>query len=249
MEELLGPIRKESLKDVFVARFEKLILSGKLSIGEKLPSERELALRLGVSRPVVHDGLMDLVSKGLVSMKPRVGTVVNDYRREGSLAILTSLVNYNNGRLDSRLLESMLEMRMLIEVETARLAALRRTEEQLEALSDLLREEEDVASEAIDRIAEIDFGFHHMVAMATGNFVYPLLLNSFRQVYVSLTQRFFSDPGVLALVFGFHKDLVEAIKDRDEEMAAEIMRRLLVHGRDRLKALIAEEDEEERGHP
>ena len=99
MEELLRPIRKESLKDVFVARFEKLILSGKLSIGEKLPSERELALRLGVSRPVVHDGLMDLVSKGLVSMKPRVGTVVNDYRKEGSLSMLTSLVNYQNGAL------------------------------------------------------------------------------------------------------------------------------------------------------
>jgi DNA-binding FadR family transcriptional regulator len=247
VEELLRPIRKESLKDVFVARFEKLILSGKLSIGEKLPSERELALRLGVSRPIVHDGLMDLVSKGLVSMKPRVGTVVNDYRREGSLAILTSLVNYNNGRLDSRLFESMLEMRMLIEVETARLAALRRTEEQLEALYDLLRAEEDAGSEAIGGIAEIDFGFHHLIAMATGNFVYPLLLNSFRQVYTSLSRRFFSDPGVLSVVFGFHRDLVAAIEGKDEKMAAEIMRGLLVHGRDRLKAVIAEE--EERGQP
>ena len=255
MEELLMPIRKESLKDVFVARFEKLILSGKLSIGERLPSERELALRLGVSRPVVHDGLMDLVSKGLVSMKPRVGTIVNDYRREGSLAILTSLVDYNNGRLDSRLLESMLEMRMLIEVETARLAALRRTGEQLDALHDLLGEEErigaqatgGIAQEAIEKIAEIDFGFHHLIAMATGNFVYPLLLNSFRQVYTSLTKRFFSDPGVLSVVFDFHKDLVRAIEDRDEKIAAEIMRRLLVHGRDRLKAVMAEE--EERGRP
>ena len=249
MEELLRPIRKESLKDVFVARFEKLILSGKLSIGEKLPSERELALRLGVSRPIVHDGLMDLVSKGLVSMKPRVGTVVNDYRREGSLAILTSLVNYNNGRLDSRLFESMLEMRMLIEVETARLAALRRTQEQLEALYDLLRAEEDVGSEAIGRIAEIDFGFHHLIAMATGNFVYPLLLNSFRQVYTGLSKRFFSDPGVLSIVFDFHRDLVAAIEGKDEKMAAEIMRGLLVHGRDRLQAMIAEEEEEERGQP
>ena len=255
MEELLRPIRKESLKDVFVARFEKLILSGKLSIGEKLPSERELALRLGVSRPIVHDGLMDLVSKGLVSMKPRVGTVVNDYRREGSLAILTSLVNYNNGRLDSRLFESMLEMRMLIEVETARQAALRRTQEQLEALYDLLRAEEDVGSEviggiaevAIGGIAEIDFGFHHLIAMATGNFVYPLLLNSFRQVYTGLSKRFFSDPGVLSIVFDFHRDLVAAIEGKDEKMAAEIMRGLLAHGRDRLKAMIAEEAEEERG--
>ncbi len=55
MQDLLKPIKTESLKEVFVARFEDLILSGKLSIGQKLPSERELAMQLNVSRPVVHD--------------------------------------------------------------------------------------------------------------------------------------------------------------------------------------------------
>jgi DNA-binding FadR family transcriptional regulator len=249
VEELLRPIRKESLKDVFVARFEKLILSGKLSIGEKLPSERELALRLGVSRPVVHDGLMDLVSKGLVSMKPRVGTVVNDYRKEGSLSMLTSLVNYQNGRLEPRLFESMVEMRMLIEVENARLAASRRSQEHLDALKMLLEEETDLDPREIERIADVDFGFHHLIAMATGNFVYPLLLNSFRQVYTSLTKRFFSDPEVFSVVFGFHRELARAIEDRDETRAMEIMRDLLVHGRDRLKAMMAEEEDEERGQP
>jgi DNA-binding FadR family transcriptional regulator len=239
---MLKPIRKESLKDVFVGRFEDLILSGKLSIGEKLPSERELALRLGVSRPVVHDGLMDLVSKGLVSMKPRVGTVVNDYRREGSLAILTSLVNYHNGKLDPRLFESMVEMRMLIEVETARLAALRRTREHLEAFRALLEEEETVEPGEVERIAEVDFGLHHLIAMATGNFIYPLLLNSFRQIYTSLTKQFFSDPGVVSVVFGFHRELVQAILDGDDEAAVEIMTRLLIHGRDGLKAMMAEEE-------
>lgn len=246
VKDMLKPIRKESLKDVFVTRFEDLILSGKLSIGERLPSERELALRLGVSRPVVHDGLMDLVSKGLVSMKPRVGTVVSDYRKEGSLAILTSLVNYHNGRLDPRLFESLVEMRMLIEVETARLAASRRSREHLEALRDLLKEESEVGAQEIEKIAEIDFRFHHSIAMATDNFIYPLLLNSFRQIYTSLTKRFFSDPQVISIVFGFHGELVRAIEDKDEEMAAEIMTRLLVHGTDRLKAMMADE---ERGQP
>ena len=246
MEEILKPIRKESLKDVFVARFEDLILSGKLSIGEKLPPERELALRLGVSRPVVHDGLMDLVSKGLVSMKPRVGTVVNDYRREGSLAILTSLVNYHNGELDPKLFESMVETRMLIEVETARLAALRRTREHLDALKDLLEEEEGVGSLEIQRIAEIDFRFHHLIAIATGNFIYPLLLNSFRQIYTSFTKRFFSDPEVVSVVFGFHGELVRALQDKDDKAAAEIMTGLLNHGREGLKAMMADE---ERGQP
>ncbi len=242
MEDILKPIRKESLKDVFVERFEELILSGKLSIGEKLPSERELALRLGVSRPVVHDGLMDLVSKGLVSMKPRVGTVVNDYRKEGSLALLNSLVNYHNGKLDPKLFESMVEMRMLVEVETARLAALRRTEEHLEALHTLLAEEDSLEPGEPERIAEVDFGFHHLIAMATGNFIYPLLLNSFRQIYTNFTKRFFSDPDVVSVVFGFHRELAAAIRENDEKAAARIMTRLLIHGREGLKAMMAEQE-------
>ena len=191
---------------------------------------------------MVHDGLMDLVSKGLVSMKPRVGTVVNDYRREGSLSILTSLVNYQNGKLDPRLFESMVEMRMLFEVETARLAASQRNTEHLDELKDLLEEEAVVDCREIERIAEIDFGFHHLIAMATGNFIYPLLLNSFRQVYTSFTKRFFEDSGVVSVVFGLHRELVQAIGDKDEERAAEAMRRLLVHGRDGLKAMMADEE-------
>ncbi len=74
----------------------------------------------------------------------------------------------------------------------------------------------------IERIAEIDFGFHHLIAMATGNFIYPLLLNSFRQVYTSFTKRFFSDPEVVSFVFGFHGELMQAIEDKDEKRATEI---------------------------
>src|SRR5512137_2428558 len=84
MKEILKPLKADSLVEVFISRFENLILTGKIAIGQKLPSERELALQLGVSRPVVHEGLVDLAAKGLVTMKPRVGTMVNDYRKEGS---------------------------------------------------------------------------------------------------------------------------------------------------------------------
>ena len=83
MQELLKPIRTESLKDIFIKRFEELILSGTFPVGQKLPSERELAFQLGVSRPVVHEGLVDLAAKGMVTLIPRVGTIVNDYRQEG----------------------------------------------------------------------------------------------------------------------------------------------------------------------
>ena len=142
MKDILKPLHSDSLVDVFISRFEDLILTGKIAIGQKLPSERELALQLGVSRPVVHEGLVDLAAKGLVTMKPRIGTVVNDYRKEGSLAILNSIINYQQGAIDEGLLESLLQIRLLVESETSRLAAANRTEDHLRELREILEKEE-----------------------------------------------------------------------------------------------------------
>ncbi len=235
MQDLLEPIKAESLKQVFVTRFEELILSGKISIGQKLLSERELALQLGVSRPVVHEGLVELAAKGLVAMKPRHGAYVNDYRKEGSLALLTSLVGYQNGVLESNLLDSLLEMRFLFEVETARLAAAKCSEEQFRALNDILEKEEACDIEDRDTLTDLDFEFHHLIAMASGNMVYPLLLTSFKQVYKNLARQFFSKRTVANEVLNFHKDLVKALEEKNQEKAAKVMKRMLNHGEEHLK--------------
>jgi len=240
MQELLKPIRSESLKDIFIRRFEELILSGAFPIGQKLPSERELALQLSVSRPVVHEGLIDLAAKGLVTMIPRVGTIVNDYRKEGSLSLLTSLVNYQQGVLEPELFTSLLAMRRLFEVETARLAAVNRTHEQLQSLYALIREEEHIDIYKVDEISELDFNFHHLVALASGNHVYPLLLNSFKYCYLNLAGQFFGDATVVPAVFSFHQEMVRAFEAQDEKTAARIMTRLLTHGAEHLKKLKAQ---------
>lgn len=236
MNEMLKPITSESLKDVFVARFEELILSGKISIGQKLPSERELAIQLNVSRPVVHEGLVDLASKGLVTMMPRVGTAVNDYRKEGSLAMLTTLVNYHKGNLNSKLLQSMMEMRILFEVETARLAALNRSEIHLREFHNILAHESQMDLADSESTAELDFAFHHLLAMASNNFIYPLLINSFKQVYTNLSGQALTAE-TLPEIYAFHHKLVQAIEARDEEQAMDVMRRMLVHGEENFRAL------------
>jgi GntR family transcriptional repressor for pyruvate dehydrogenase complex len=240
MQELLKPIRTESLKDVFIKRFEELILSGTFPVGQKLPSERELAFQLGVSRPVVHEGLVDLAAKGLVTLIPRVGTMVNDYRKEGSLSLLTSLVNYHQGELEPELLTSLLEMRLLFEVETAHLAALNRTKEQLESFYALLYQEDNIDIFSIEKISELDFNFHHLVALSSGNRIYPLLLNSFKHCYINLAGQFFIDSAVVPEVFGCHKQMVKAIESKDGGTAAEIMTRMLGHGAEQLKKLKAQ---------
>ena len=237
MQELLAPIRSPSLKDVFIERFENLILSGHLKIGQKLPSERELALRLGVSRPVVHSGLVDLEAKGLIALTPRVGAVVSDYRQEGSLALLNSLVAYQQGRLEPDLQQSLLDVRRLFEVETARLAASNRDAGHLAALEAVIAEEGRLPRHDVARLAALDFQFHHLLAMASGNRIYPLLLNSFKQVYLNLAAQFFEDPAVVETVHAFHGEMCQAVAGRQPEAAVAVMARMLDHGAEHLQKM------------
>lgn len=232
---MIKPIRVDSLKDLFIKQFEENILSGYFSVGEKLLSERELAAQMGVSRPVVHEGLVDLAAKGLVTMKPRFGTIVNDFRKEGSLALLQSLLNYNSGNVSDNLLESLLEMRILLEVENARLASLKRTAVNLDELYRIVEMEKEVNLSDTEKITELDFSFHHGIAMATGNDIYPLILNSLKQIYTNLSGQFFLTSEVVPVVFQFHKSIADAIREKDDKKSAALMKRMLLHGEAYLK--------------
>lgn len=240
MKDLLPPLRTESLKDVFISRLEGLILSGKLSIGQKLPSERDLALQLDVSRPVVHEGLIDLANKGLITMKPRSGAVVNDFRREGSVTLLNSILKYNQGRLSPELLQGMIDMRRVLERETARLSALNRTERHLEELQALVEAESRAKPDDIDKLIEIDFRFHHIIALASGNIIYPLFINSLEHIYKNLSGVFFSNSEIVPVVAGLHRDMLDAIKKQDGKASMSVMNKFLDYGVQMLNAALKE---------
>ncbi|MBN1316989.1 MAG: FadR family transcriptional regulator [Anaerolineales bacterium] len=233
-------LQKRTLVDDFIIHFEKMILSGKLAIGEKLPSERDLAASLGVSRPVVHEGLIDLAAKGLVTRSSNGGAVINDYRKDGSLSMLTSLLRMNDGELENKLAVSTMEFRMLVEVEFARVAALNRTKEQLDEMRSILVEEKEVDRKDYESIANIDFRLHHLVAIATNNIFYPLLLNSFKDLYLNATFFFFSNETLVQPVFDFHIELIDAIAKKDDQAAVDVMKRLLEHGRINYLKMVSE---------
>ncbi len=235
----LHPVKTDSLKEVCIRRFEGLILSGGFKAGEKLPPERELAKRLGVSRPVIHEALVDIAAKGLVTITPRKGSKVNDFRREGSVSLLISLLEYHDGKLDAKLLDGLLNMRLLVEIENARLAARNRTNAQLEEFALLLHQEAAADRSDIKQITALDFEFHLILAIATDNLLYPLLLNSFKPVYTNLSGQFFQDSAVIDIVFDFHKKIAAAVTGKDEQGAADLMHQMLVHGEERLRKIIA----------
>ncbi|HUX36873.1 MAG TPA: FCD domain-containing protein [Rectinemataceae bacterium] len=227
-----------SKQDKFVASFENEILSGSYAIGDRLPAERELADTHGVSRPLVHGALLELASRGLLRIEARQGVFVADFRREGSVEMLLSLINYSGGELSPPIFDGLLEMRFLFETETARLAALRAKAEDLEDIRRVLAKEILFKYREPRDATDIDFEFHLAIALASGNAVYPLLINSLKRVYERILDRFYADAAVIPEIFRMHRALAARIAAKEEEASAQAMRDILGFGESRLREII-----------
>jgi len=225
-------------REELVSRFEEAILSGRFAPGERLPPERELAESLGASRPLLRAALGDLVSRGLVRIEARRGAFVSDFRREGSVEMLLSLMNYGGGELSPRLFESLLEMRIFFETETARLAALRRDPEELAAIERVVAKERLLEFREARDATALDYEFHLSIALASGNDIYPLLMNSLRRVYERILDRFYEDASVVPEVFRLHRELARAIEAKDEGRASALMREILEYGERNLRRIL-----------
>lgn len=236
-------IEAKSLKAQCVEALERLIISGDLAVGETLPPERDLALRLGVSRPVVHEAVVELASRGFVAIEPRRGVKVKDYYRHGTLAIFESIVLNNEGRFPPEVLDDVVGFRSLIELECVRLAALRRGEGFIEELGALVAAESGLSAskspraEEVEARAEFDVRFHLLLAEASGNRILPLVMNSISPVQAKLVRRFYASGPDLGLVAAFHRDLVAAIAEGRLETALAVASAMLEHGASQIGAL------------
>lgn len=177
-----------SLKELFVKELEHNILSGKLPIGEKLPPERELSKSMQVSRAVVNSGISELSRKGFLIIKPRVGTFVADYRRNGTIETLTSIMNYNGGRLRDAEIRSILELRIALDSLAVELCISIIKDEDILKLKEYVKEMHETNS--IEVASEIAFKFQHELACLSGNTLIPLIFTSFKIPILSLWERF-----------------------------------------------------------
>lgn len=186
-----------SLKELFITQLEHMILSGKLKIGEKLPPERQLAEVMQVSRAVVNGGISELEKKGFLITKPRVGTFIADYRRNGTLDTLISIMNYNGGRLRDDEIRSILEVRIALETLAVKLLMSKVTQEDILLLTKKADSIKD--AESITKASEAAFDFQHELAILSGNTLLPLIFHSFKVAVHSLWERFCTLYGIGAL--------------------------------------------------
>lgn len=195
-----------SLKELFVQQMENMILSGKLEIGTQLPSERELAESMQVSRAVVNAGINEMAAKGFLQIHPRVGTFVSDYRRKGTSETLLSIMKYNGGMLRAGEIRSILEIRIVLDRLAMQLSVPKITQEEIALLQGYV----DTLSttNSTEEAANAAFDFHHELGIISGNTLLPLIFYSFKAPILSLWERFCRMYGIAAL----HNNTAELLR-------------------------------------
>jgi DNA-binding FadR family transcriptional regulator len=176
----LSPVARRSVTDEVYDQILAEVIDGELAPGASLPSERQLAEVLGVSRPVVREALKRMTHAGLVEVRQGGATTVRDYRRSAGLDLLPRLL-VHDGELDLAVARSILEARLAVGPEIAVLAATRGTPE----LTTRLTAAVDALASAPDPVAmqmhALDF-WEHLVDGAD-SVVFRLMYNSLRAAY------------------------------------------------------------------
>lgn len=190
-------ISSPSLRELFVQQIEHLILSGQLKIGEKLPSERQLAEMMQISRAVVNSGLTELEENGFIVIKPRSGTFVADYRQCGNLNTLMSIMKYNGGKIRDEEIRSIFEVRLALDTLVAKSCVDHISDEEIA----LLRKKVEAikAAPTNSEATQAAFDFQHLFALCSGNTLIPLIFQSFKPPIFTLWQRFCELYGIECL--------------------------------------------------
>ena len=134
------PLYAPSLKEMFIRQLQDRILSGELPVNTKLPPERELGEKMRVSRAVVNAGIAELARRGFLEVRPRQGTYVAAYRRNGNLDTLMAIMQYNGGVLGREEIRSILEVRWGLEQIAVSRAIDYASDEELEKLGEAVEE-------------------------------------------------------------------------------------------------------------
>jgi DNA-binding FadR family transcriptional regulator len=216
---------RTSLVDAVVEQLRDQLTDGEWAVGDRIPTEHELAEQLGVGRNTVREAVRVLVHAGLLESRQGNGTFV---RSTADPAAVLRTVRAA-GALD------VLELRIALETEAARLSAVRRD------THDLLRLRAALATlrEEGDRDADADLAFHRAVVEATHNAAFTEVYRFFSvQVHESLVESL-GDHEMPAIDLDAHEALVVAIEAGDPDAAGAAVRELLRVPMETVRAIVA----------
>jgi GntR family transcriptional repressor for pyruvate dehydrogenase complex len=223
-EQLYDRMPRERLYEHIASYVEDLIVAGKLKPGDQLPPERELAQRMQVGRGVVRESVKLLGERGLVEVLPGRGTFVAEPDTNTLAAQLDRF--FKTGSASYRDLR---EVRKVLEVAIAGLAAQRATPEELERLERAIAEM-DESLESPDEFVEAHLSFHRCLAEAAGNSIFPILVDALVDLLRERTREILGVPGAPESRQFWHRRIFEAVAHRDAAAARDAMEQHLAQG-------------------
>ena len=238
MTDVFKPIRPKKISEEIVQQIKELISKGELRPGERIPSERDMAALLGVSRPSVREAIMVLEAMGLIESRQGGGTYVRSLTETSLADPLTTMVEK-----DPSLLHALVEVRMGLESWAAFLAASKATEDELETLFKLIKEmESQSGSGGWD--PEVDAQFHYTITMATHNTIQLHVLDTIRGLFQATIEvallEFYKREGYLESLLDQHRSIFEAIRQRNPEQARQAMMAHLAFVQEKLPQILKE---------
>jgi len=214
-------IREEPLSARVASHLQHLIIDNKLKQGGRMPAERSLAEQFGVSRTVIREAVRSLVAKGLLEVQAGSGSSVRAdpiTAAASSMSLLLSL-GISMGQFD---LTKVMEVRRVLEVEIASLAAARATPDEIALLEDTLEE----ARHAIDdeeRFLAADVAFHCVLAKATHNELFAVLLVSLPEILFEVWRVGWKTPGAASRGLAHHRCILDCVRAADSVGARRAM--------------------------
>ncbi len=204
------PVRRVGLIDQAAERFREEVVSGRWPVGEQIPTEAALVAEFGIGRNTVREALQSLVHAGLLRREQGRGTfVISSSELTGTL----------ERQLAGGTRRHYLELRLALDSAAASLAALNRSDADVELLRELRdRREASWSTDDLDLRASADLALHRAIVTATHNPLYVKLYSSMLDIFAAHMRDEESEDEDAA--HRHHHELVEAIADGDADRAA-----------------------------
>ena len=212
----MNMLDKRPLPQIIADKIIDLIESKELLPGEKLHSEQELMKDLNVGRGTIREAIKSLVSRNIVEIRRGVGTFVA--KNTGVVEDPLGFSFINNKK---KLVKDSMDVRLLLEPSIARWAARNATDSEILEIIELSKKIE-IAILNDENYSDLDVEFHTKIANSSRNLVVenliPILNMNIRSL-IDVTHATLKEHTILS-----HKKIANAIKERDEEMAEQLMR-------------------------
>lgn len=202
-------------------RIIKAILDGVFPINSFLPSERELSTRIGVTRPTLREALQRLSRDGWIEIHQGKQTRVRDIWSEGNMNVLSSLSKYPE-HLTQNFVENLLQIRYLL-CPTYSLLAIKHNPDEVINYLNMKPEISDLP----EIYSVYDFNLHLKLTQSSGNPIFTLILNGFKELFTQKAVIYFQDERARIYSYNFYIDLHKAFLDQKPEIVFDLTEKVM----------------------